>query len=591
MVWFFALTSVLLAALSAFLFYNGRKKLEDIGKKDREIERKAFELALLNEIAEKIGYSLNIEAVVETIAVSVQNLFELSTVSYALKDKDKTIRVKTFKKENIFNAYLSEVSKIIFNAMGEIDPKFRTYKILEYPSEFLPRTAISHSSSNVLTEKSARGLSEVNRQLYFDTVPLAYFNVPLVINNELVGMINISSRKKGVYQEADMTLLYKIVNTAQKAVGKLGDVIETEKGKLDSMILSLPAGAILFGFEKGTFSLSVINQAAKSFLKIQNEPDMAQVLRQFPQDMKLVENIKSIIADKKSIILHNIRIFDKSFSIFITPVFMHKSENIVGVSLILRDMTLEKNLQKIREDFTNMIVHELRAPLSAIKGASSLLLSSPLDKDEEKKMLRIISDSARDMLSAISELLDVARMEEGKLEIKKTESDLAAIVHDHLEVFSYAAREKQISITHDFGPHLVPFFFDPGRIGQVINNLISNSLKFTKTGGKIEIKIRRQDPLVEVVVSDNGIGIPQSKLSLLFTKFGQIGNVSGSEGSTPIESGSSGLGLYISREIVEAHGGKIWMESEVGVGTKVHFTLPFAQEEKTQIGSMQEYAN
>ncbi len=591
MVWFFSLTSIIFASLAAALFYDKKKKIKDISAKDREIQRKVYELNLLREITEKIGYSLNIEAVVETIALTVQDLFDLSTVSYALKGKNEALHVKTFKKENILDLYRTQVSQIISNAMGEIDPNFKSYKILEYPSQFLP---------------------EVNREVYFDAVPLSYFNIPLVINNELVGMINISSRKKGVYQEADMTLLYKIVNTAQKTIGRLEDVIETEKGKLDSMISSLPNGAILFGFKRSAFSLSVINRAAKSFLKLQGEPDMAQVIRRFPQGMNLVENIKSIIEQKKSIILNDVKIFEKTFTVFITPVFMHKSEDIVGVSLILKDMTLEKNLQKIREDFTNMIVHELRAPLTAIKGASSLLLSSSLEGNDSEKMLHIISDSARDMLSAISELLDVARMEGGKFMIKEVKSDLGIITQEHLEIFSYAAREKGVEIALDVDPEIPAFFFDPGRIGQVINNLISNSIKFTRSGGKIEIKIRRhagaepslrvessgtasgrrQNEQVEVLVSDNGIGIPQDKLPLLFTKFGQISDTAVREGSTPIESGSSGLGLYISREIVEAHGGRIWIESEVDVGTKVYFTLPLVLEER-QIGkdSLQEFAN
>jgi signal transduction histidine kinase len=111
-------------------------------------------------------------------------------------------------------------------------------------------------------------------------------------------------------------------------------------------------------------------------------------------------------------------------------------------------------------------------------------------------------------------------------------------------------------------------------VGQVINNLISNSIKFCNKGGKIDIGIRVEDNVVEVMVSDNGVGIPDSKKAILFTKFGQIdGNLEKLHSANP-SSGSSGLGLFISRQIVDAHQGKIWLESSENNGTVAHFTLP-----------------
>lgn len=227
----------------------------------------------------------------------------------------------------------------------------------------------------------------------------------------------------------------------------------------------------------------------------------------------------------------------------------------------------EKKLEGIKDDQMHVVVHELRAPITAIKGAASLLLSQSLPEEEKQKMLHAISDSAREMLARISELLDSAKLEEGKFTIKKVKSDLYVILHEHVDVFSYAARERGVDLTLAKASEIPHFLFDPGRIGQVINNLISNSLKFTKTGGKIEIKIYNKKGEIEVEVADNGVGIPENKKALLFTKFGQIDATAG-------DADGSGLGLFISRQIIEAHGGKIWIESQENVGTKVHFTLP-----------------
>jgi len=229
------------------------------------------------------------------------------------------------------------------------------------------------------------------------------------------------------------------------------------------------------------------------------------------------------------------------------------------------------------EERMYVIVHELRAPITAIKGAASLLLSKSIGEAERDKMLHVIFDSSREMLARISEILDSAKVEEGKFAIKKVKSDLSVIIKEHIDVFSYAAKEKGIALI--FEPTDIPqFYFDPGRIGQVINNLISNSLKFTKQGGKIEVRIQAKAAEIQVEISDNGIGIPEDKKPLLFTKFGQISNSSEAEES-------SGLGLFISKQIIEAHGGEIWIESkEEGVGTKVFFTLPFIQEEEPTSG-------
>ncbi len=569
MVWFFALTSILFVSLAAYFAFRFERKIKESKEQEKDIQRKIYELNLLSEITEKIGYSLSIESIAKTIALTVEDLFDLSTVSYAIIEPGQIIRIRTFIKEEITSGYLNQVSKIILNSMFSLDQNLENHQIVETKDKDVLKVYI-------------------NRQI--DMVPSSYFNIPLVVGNQFRGMINISSRKKGIYQDQDMSLLYKIVNKAQRAVGMLDDVMETEKAKLDSMILSLPTGAILFGFEKGSFNLSLINQSAKNFLGIRQDSSIAEVLSKFPQDLVLVEKIKSVIAEKKSLILREVKISNKTFIIYITPIFSHSGQKIIGVSLLMRDLSLEKKLEKVRSAFTNMVVHELQAPLTAIRGASSLLLSSTLSENEEEKMMHVISDSARDMLGAILELLDVAKVEEGKFVIRKVKADLASLVGEHLEVFSYAAQEKGIAVSFAVDRPLPEFYFDPGRIGQVINNLVSNSLKFTREGGKVEIKIQAKEAEILVSVIDNGIGIPENKKAILFTKFGQIGHV---EQAEPYASqASTGLGLFISREIIESHGGKIWIESEGGKGTKVFFTLPLIldEERKDEVIS-REFAN
>ena len=259
---------------------------------------------------------------------------------------------------------------------------------------------------------------------------------------------------------------------------------------------------------------------------------------------------------------------------------------LLAIYLSLRgEKKVKVKSSQIQENHIHVIVHELRAPLTAIKGAASLLLSQNLSEGEKQKMLHAISDSAREMLARISELLDSAKFEEGKFTIKKVKSDLYVILREHVDVLSYAARERGIELNFNPTDVIAQFYFDPGRIGQVINNLISNSLKFTNKGGRVDIKIalkagrqgQEQDREIEVEISDNGVGIPEDKKALLFTKFGQIDHDGKGADKAVGSEDSSGLGLFISRQIIEAHGGKIWIESDEGKGTKVFFTLPLIQ--------------
>jgi len=385
-------------------------------------------------------------------------------------------------------------------------------------------------------------------------------------------MINISSKKKNIYQEEDMSIIYKIVNTSQIALGKLDAVIETEKGKLESLIYSLSSGAILFVFEKNKFSLSVINPVAKIFLNLTGEVSVVSVLSKFPAQYEIQKQIKNSLIERKTVLIRKVILNERYFDIFLNPVFFYNTGKIIGVSMVMRDMTLEKKINDMREEFTNIMIHELRSPLIAIKGASDLLTSSDLKPEDNERMMSVISNSTKRMMENIQDFLDASKADSGKLEIKKSLSSIDELVREHIEVFSFAARDKNIKINLEIKNEIPKFFFDSGRIGQVIDNLLSNSLKYTPSGGKIDLRISQKNNFLTIETADTGVGIPDDKKPLLFTKFGQIGHSKNAN--------SSGLGLYISKQIIDAHGGKIWIESKEGQGTRVFFTLPIIVENR-----------
>jgi signal transduction histidine kinase len=257
-------------------------------------------------------------------------------------------------------------------------------------------------------------------------------------------------------------------------------------------------------------------------------------------------------------------------------LLIHKSKQLTGLfdefGKLRKDERQLAQKQKRQDDFLPMLVHELRSPLSVIKGSSDLILKevSNLSSADIEKLLSQIRSSSEDMLQIVNNMLDVSKMESGVFEIDKERSDINKLLEEEREYYVSLAKEKNISISLDLERDLKEFSFDTERITQVMNNLISNALKFTPKGGAISIKSHSSDGSVRVSVADSGPGVPDEFKPKLFHKFVQFHDASAGEKGT-------GLGLVISKGIVEAHGGKIWVEDNEPIGAIFVFTLPLRE--------------
>ena len=236
-----------------------------------------------------------------------------------------------------------------------------------------------------------------------------------------------------------------------------------------------------------------------------------------------------------------------------------------------KNRKLSVELEAKREDLTHSIIHELRAPLSAIKDSAELMLSdkTPLAKEEQEQYLKIIHDQSKMLLDQVGSLLDAAKLEAGKFTINKSEGNIIDIIKERMIAFGPQAKKKEINLMLSTNDPIPPFAFDHVRISQVINNLLSNSLKFTKNGGKITITALQKDKGIEVSIYDDGIEIPKDDQKNLFSKFKQASNI-----PQELAKEGTGLGLYVVKGIVEAHGGTVGVKSNPGDGTTISFTLP-----------------
>ena len=236
----------------------------------------------------------------------------------------------------------------------------------------------------------------------------------------------------------------------------------------------------------------------------------------------------------------------------------------------LYEEVLQANEQK--DKFLGMASHDLRNPLAVVKGYAELLGGGTLGEivPEQKKPLEIIARHCDKMLHLIHDLLDVSAIESGHLAIERRSIDLANYLKESAMDGILLAKAKSIEFISEIPPDLPTVMMDPDRIDQVINNLVTNAIKFSKPGSRITLRAVCLKEAVAISVSDQGAGIPRSEIPKMFQYFGKT-TVLPSAGEK-----STGLGLAIAKRMVEAHGGKIGVESEPGKGSTFTFTLPLA---------------
>ena len=248
-----------------------------------------------------------------------------------------------------------------------------------------------------------------------------------------------------------------------------------------------------------------------------------------------------------------------------------ESNNNLGCILALHDITEEKRLEEMKLDFVSMAAHELRTPLTSLRGYLSILIkeTKTILKPEEATFLSRSDISAQQLSALVDNLLNVSRIENHKLTINIEPVDIRPLIQQAIEQIMERAAEKKIALEFKKDDSPLPkVLIDRLRIGEVLGNLLSNAIAYTKEGGKVTIWTERKNDDVVTHVQDTGEGIPKESLQHLFTKFFRI------SGKLEQTTKGTGLGLYISKEIIQMHHGEIWVESEAGVGSTFSFSLP-----------------
>lgn len=252
-------------------------------------------------------------------------------------------------------------------------------------------------------------------------------------------------------------------------------------------------------------------------------------------------------------------------------------ENKRRTIITIHDKTKEHELENMKLDFVSMAAHELRTPITSIRGYASLMSEEisaheHLPIDDWKLLLGRISISSEQLLALVENLLNVTKIEKGIMSLACRSEDWKTCIEEVLSVFEDHFKSKQMKLSLDYPDKPLRAYVDKMRIQEVLNNLLSNAINYTPPGSTVTITVTTDEQFIHTTVADNGPGIPKQAQKHLFEKFFRV--------SGPLEQGSkgNGLGLYISKSIVEMHGGKIWVDSDTGQGARFTFTVPLLEQ-------------
>lgn len=356
--------------------------------------------------------------------------------------------------------------------------------------------------------------------------------------------------------------------------------LQDEKDRVDSVIRNLGAGLVVVGVDG---KIQVMNPAAEKLLGLTQSDGKGVPISQAIRDEHLLALAKGPLSDKdhrltKEIELRSLNDETRRVLQASTAVIENEEGKTVGMVSVLSDITKQKELDEAKSKFVAHVSHELRTPLVAIDESLAILMREEAGSisPEQEKFLAIGRRNISRLSRLVNDLLDVAKLEAGKLELRPRQFQVKELVHHVVETVNSWASERGINIEVKYPPNDVSVEADPDRVIQVVTNLLGNAVKFTPEQGRIVVEVNCNwndseisfEPCVAISVQDSGVGIPKADQERIFKKFEQV-NLAAAEGVS-----STGLGLTIAREIVTLHGGKIWVESREGEGARFTFAIP-----------------
>lgn len=410
--------------------------------------------------------------------------------------------------------------------------------------------------------------------LVFGLSLLFTFLISLIVSKPLTEMADIAkamakgdfSRKPSIYSQDEIgDLAMALSYMSDEIKGKM-ERIKQESVKLDVVLSSMFEGIMVVG-EKG--GILLMNPSLRKLFFVDSAPD-AKTPMEMIRNTQVQDIVDKIIKDKQRLISEEIIISqpeEKMLKINGVPII--RNNILEGAVLVFHDITELRRLERVRQDFVANVSHELRTPISSIKGYAETLLEGAIDdKDNLKEFISIIYQDSNRLANLIDDLLDLSKIESGKMKMVFMPLDIKPILNRCIAVLEKSIKAKALSITIDLPNDLPKVSADDKRLSQVFLNLLDNAVKYTPESRGIKIRAFANEKMVQIEISDTGIGIPEKDLPRIFERFYRV------DKARSRELGGTGLGLSIVKHIVLAHGGQVWVKSELGQGSTFSFIIP-----------------
>ncbi len=397
--------------------------------------------------------------------------------------------------------------------------------------------------------------------------------LPLRTANEIIGVLQAIDKPEpfnqrdhslleGLASQATIALVNaRLVEGLEERAVRISHLVETlaaEKQKLEHVLSNMEEGVALL--DSGG-KVVLANHAGRRLLAPRGVNPLPAPASAFRDPLGVLPRLSTVLATRRPVhetVPDGERFFELSTALL---------EGDEGAIAVIRDITELVRLDAMRSDFVSHVSHELRTPLAAIIGSIKLILQSAQLSESHDRLLRIVERESGRLMQLINNLLDLAKLEAGRVAIEKEPVNLGAVIAEAVESIQSLAAAKSIRLAVEGDPPSDTVPCDPALIRQVLHNLIGNAIKFTSEGGLVRVAARMGPRWAVVRVIDTGVGVPRDKWESVFNKFEQLSAHKGHGKGT-------GLGLAICRQIVEGHGGQIGMISDEGQGSTFYFTLP-----------------
>lgn len=509
-----------------------------------ETRQRLDEVSTLYTLAQEISGKLDLQAVLNTIVVSLRQAIGCRGCCLFLLDKNQ--------------------EQLEIQAADGLKPHWRETAKLRLGEGAAGLAALEKRTIYIPDTRKHAGF------IFFDEEVRSLMVIPLLAKGEVIGTINVDDKAPDAFGPSQERLL--TIAAAQAGIiienARLFARVSAEQQRNRAIIQHMADGLLLINSEG---VIVTCNHTLASMIGLHP----GQIIGHKIQSANLPTNLASITVPpteeaRTGVLSMEVTIQSphfKTLQVFSTAIVDDNKEPI-GEVRIVHDITKEREIEHLKNEFISTISHELRTPLFSIQGFAKILLEeTELEPETRSEFLTRIQRQAHQLSEMVSNLLDISKFDEGKLELSREPVSMRDLTYQMILKLQGFAHQQEISLESNLPPSLPPVIGDRQRLEQVLTNLIGNAIKFTEAGGQVMISATTTESEIMIEISDTGQGMPPEVEERIFSKYYH----------THTQLSGSGLGLHIAKKIIDGHGGRIWAESELGQGSTFRFTLPLME--------------